>query len=43
MLGGSVELAEMKFVFGFMVVGIAEMLMWLACVIMLKSVNFVLN
>jgi hypothetical protein len=33
-----VELAAMKFVFRFMVVGIAEMLEWLACVIVSKSV-----
>jgi len=33
-----VELAVIKFVFRFMVVVIAEMLVWLACVILSKSV-----
>jgi hypothetical protein len=37
-LADPVELAAMKFVFQFMVVGIAEMLVWLACVIVSKSV-----
>ena len=33
-----VELAAMKFVFWFTVVGIAEILVWLACVTVSKSV-----
>jgi hypothetical protein len=33
-----VELAVMEFIFQFTVVGIAEMLVWLACVIVSKSV-----
>ena len=38
-----VELAAMKLVFRFMVTEIAEMLMWLACVIVSKSVCDVCN
>ena len=37
-LGVPVELAVIKFVFQFMVVAIAEMLVWLASVIVSKSV-----
>ena len=33
-----VELAVMKLIFWFMVVGIAEMLVWLLCLIVSKSV-----